>query len=169
MIKKKLSYSDGPWSQRERPLQPEHHDQSIETLSKCNPGHPFRVKDEAGTRTPRSRQDRGPALWSFHSLWGLLHVTVTLSMTHARFTPQEREIWNAYGGDVVAPAVIPVLESWGQAAYNYGISARKAAAWKDCLLGLFASLFTTMINDSEIYKPLIQTSERSSPEIALCL
>lgn len=32
---------------------------------------------------------------------------------------------------------------------------------------LFARLFTTMINDSEIYKPLIQTSERSSPGL-LC-
>lgn len=45
----------------------------------------------------------------------------------------------------------------------WNISLERLKPGGQSLWVLFPSLFTTMINDSEIYKPLIPASERSPP------
>lgn len=55
------------------------------------------------------------------------------------------------------------LESCKEAAVDMQCPHRKAEAWRRVPWAVFADLFTTVINDCEISRPLIQTSERSSP------
>lgn len=56
------------------------------------------------------------------------------------------------------------LEScYEEAAWDTQRPPRKAKAWRTVPWVVFADLFTTVMNDCEISKPLIQTSERSSP------
>lgn len=56
------------------------------------------------------------------------------------------------------------LEScYEEAAWDMQRPHRKAKAWRTVPWAVFADLFTTMMNDCEISKPLIQTSEGSSP------
>lgn len=59
------------------------------------------------------------------------------------------------------------LESCNEAAVDMECPHRKAEAWRGVPWAVFADLFTTVINDCEISRPLIQTSERSSPGL-LC-
>lgn len=55
------------------------------------------------------------------------------------------------------------LESWDEAASELDHLHGKAEAWRTVPWVLFANYFTSMFNDCEISKPLIQTSERSPP------
>lgn len=55
------------------------------------------------------------------------------------------------------------LESCYEAASDMECPHRKTGVWRTVAWVVFADLFTTMINDCEISKPLVQTSERSSP------